>query len=343
VPDADLLKAAGAGVLRTKAGLERHTRRLLEDRRSEALATRFASQWLRLQDLEKIVPDYLHYPHYDGNLAESMRRETELFFDALVREDRNVLELLTADYGFINERLARHYAMPNIVGSEFRRVQLPENRRGILGQGSILTLTSVADRTSPVLRGKWIMEVLLGTPPPPPPPNVPDLEETSGVKGARLLSVRERMEEHRKNPACTSCHKVIDPLGLALENYDPTGAWRIKDNEMPVDPTGDLYDGTKLNGPADLRAALLKRQDVILQNFTENLLTYAIGRRVGHHDMPAIRAIVRGAGRSNNRMSAFILGVATSAPFRMNKTPADGERWTETKGTRPPTTDNRQR
>jgi cytochrome c551/c552 len=323
VPDAELLKAVRTGSLRTGAGLDRQVRRMLADPRSEALATRFAAQWLRLQDLEKIVPDYLHYPHYDGSLAESMKRETELFFHSVVREDRSVLDLLTADYSFVNERLARHYGIPNIVGADFRRVQLPENRRGILGHGSILTLTSVADRTSPVLRGKWIMEVLLGTPPPPPPPNVPDLEETSGIKGARLLSVRERMEEHRRNPACTSCHKVIDPLGLALENYDPTGAWRIKDNEMPVDPTGDLYDGTKLNGPADLRAALLKRHQVILLSFTENLMTYAIGRRVEYHDMPAVRTVVRDAARNNNRMSALILGVVNSAPFRMNKAGED--------------------
>ena len=323
VPDAELIKAAGTGALRTRAGVERQVRRMLDDPRSEALATRFAAQWLRLQDLAKITPDYLHYPDFDDTLAESMKRETELLFENLVREDRSVLDLLTADYGFVNERLARHYGMPGVVGSHFRRVQMPENRRGILGHGSILTLTSVSDRTSPVLRGKWIMEVLLGTPPPPPPPNVPDLEETSGIKGSRLLSVRERMEEHRKNPACTSCHKVIDPLGLALENYDPTGAWRIKDNEMAVDPTGDLYDGTTLNGPADLRAALLNRQDVILQTFTENLLTYALGRRVEHHDMPAIRAIVRDAARSNHRLSAFIFGVVNSTPFRMNKTGQD--------------------
>jgi hypothetical protein len=319
VPDRELLNAVGTGALRTTGGVERQVRRMLGDPRSEALATRFAAQWLRLQDLEKIAPDYLRYPHYDDTLAEAMKRETELFFDSLVREDRSVLDLLTADYSFVNERLARHYRIPNVVGSHFRRVQLPENRRGILGHGSILTLTSVADRTSPVLRGKWIMEVLLGTPPPPPPPNVPDLEETSAIKDARLLSVRERMEEHRKNPACTSCHKVIDPLGLALENYDPTGAWRIKDNEMPVDASGDLYDGTKLNGPADLRAALLARQDVMLLSFTENLMTYAIGRRVDYRDMPAVRAIVREAARNGNRMSAFMLGVVTSAPFRMNK------------------------
>jgi len=320
MPDTALLQAVGAGTLRTTPGLEKQVRRMLEDPRSETLATRFAGQWFRLQDLEKIIPDYLHFPDYDDTLAESMRRETELFFHSLVTEDRSVLDLLDADYSFINERIARHYRIPNVVGSHFRRVQLPESRRGILGHGSILTLTSVADRTSPVLRGKWIMEVLLGTPPPPPPPNVPDLEATSGVKGSRLLSVRERMEEHRKNPACTSCHKVIDPLGLALENYDPTGAWRIKDNEMPIDSSGDLYDGTKMTGPADLRSALLKHKDIVLLSFTENLLTYAIGRRVEPHDMPAIRAIVRNAGRNNYRMSAFILGVVNSAPFRMSKT-----------------------
>jgi hypothetical protein len=323
MPDRELLHAAGTGALRTPAGLERQVRRMLSDSRSEALATRFGAQWLRLQDLEKIVPDYLLYPNYDGNLAESMKRETELFFDSLVREDRSVLELLTADYSFINDRLARHYRIPNVVGGHFRRVQLPESRRGILGHGSILTLTSVADRTSPVLRGKWIMEVLLGTPPPPPPANVPDLEETRGIRGTRLLSVRERMEEHRKNPACTSCHKVIDPLGLALENYDATGAWRIKDNEMPVDATGDLYDGTKLDGPADLRTALLARQDVVLLSFTENLMTYALGRRVDYRDMPAVRAIVRAAARDGNRMSSFILGVVSSASFRMNKAGQD--------------------
>ncbi|MGH9350352.1 MAG: DUF1592 domain-containing protein [Vicinamibacterales bacterium] len=318
VPDAGLLEAARAGTLGTAAGLDGEVRRMLDDPRSEALATRFAGQWLRLQDLETIVPDYLHYPDYDDTLAESLRRETELFFHSLVREDRSVLDLIRADYSFINERIARHYRIPDVVGSHFRRVTLPENRRGILGHGSILTLTSVADRTSPVLRGKWIMEVLLGTPPPPPPPNVPDLEATSGVKGARLLSVRERMDEHRKNPACTSCHKVIDPLGLTLENYDPTGAWRIKDNEMPIDPTGDLYDGTALAGPADLRSALLKHQEVILLSFTENLMTYATGRRVEHQDMPAIRAIVREAARRDHRMSAFILGVINSPPFRMS-------------------------
>jgi mono/diheme cytochrome c family protein len=317
VPDADLLKAASLGALRTPAGLEKQVRRMLADRRSEALATRFAGQWLRLQDLEKIHPDYLLYPQYDDTLAQAMQRETELFFDSLVREDRPVLDLLTADYTFVNERLAKHYNIPNVTGSGFRRVQTPEYRRGIFGHGSILTLTSVADRTSPVQRGKWVMEVLLGSPPPPPPPNVPALDDVKAALGGKMLSTRERMEEHRKNPACTSCHRVIDPLGLALENFDATGAWRIKDNEVPVDAVGDLYDGTKMDGPAGLRQAIVKHGDVFLLSFTENLMTYALGRRVEYADMPAIRAILRDAARNDNRMSSFVLGVVNSGAFRM--------------------------
>jgi hypothetical protein len=248
-----------------------------------------------------------------------MQRETELFFDSIVREDRPVLDLLTADYSFVNERLAKHYNIPNVTGSDFKRVQLPEYRRGLFGQGSILTLTSVADRTSPVQRGKWVMEVLLGTTPPPPPPNVPAFDDTKATAGGKNLTTRERMEEHRKNPACTSCHKVIDPLGLALENFDATGAWRIKDNEVAVDSVGDLYDGTRMEGPAGLRQAIMKHSDVFLLSFTENLMTYALGRRVEYTDMPAVRAIVRDAGKSNNRLSSFVLGVVNSAAFRMAK------------------------
>ncbi|MCU1384763.1 MAG: hypothetical protein JWL71_3460 [Acidobacteria bacterium] len=318
-PDADLLKAASGGTLRTPVGLERQVRRMLADRRSSALSTRFAGQWLRLQDLEKIHPDYLLFPQYDDTLAQSMQRETELFFDSIVREDRPVLDLLTADYSFVNERLAKHYNIANVTGSDFKRVQLPEYRRGLFGQGSILTLTSVADRTSPVQRGKWVMEVLLGTTPPPPPPNVPALDDTKAAIGGKNLTTRERMEEHRKNPACTSCHKVIDPLGLALENFDATGAWRIKDNEVAIDSVGDLYDGTRMEGPAGLRQAILKHSDVFLLSFTENLMTYALGRRVEYTDMPAVRAIVRDAGKSNNRFSSFVLGVVDSAAFRMAK------------------------
>jgi hypothetical protein len=320
MPDAQLVKAAMQGTLKQPAVLDAQVRRMLADPRSEALATRFASQWLRLQDVDKTRPDPLLYPHWDHTLTESFIRETELFFDSLIREDRSVLDLLTADDTFVNERLAKHYGIPNVMGTAFRRVRMPDpHRRGILGHGSVLLLTSVADRTSPVMRGKWIMEVLLGTPPPPPPPNVPTLEETKAAVGAKLLSVRERMEEHRRNPACTSCHRVIDPLGLALENYDVTGAWRIKDNGVSVDPTGELYDGTKMDGPAGLRAALLKHKDAILLSFTESLMTYALGRRVEHFDMPTVRAIVRDAARNNYRISSFVTGVVTSAAFQMSK------------------------
>jgi hypothetical protein len=333
VPDAELIKAAASGALRTPAGLEKQVRRMLADRRSEALSTRFAAQWLRLQDLEKIHPDYLIFPQYDDSLAQSMRRETELFFDSVVRADRPVLDLLTADYSFIDERLAKHYGIPGVSGDAFRRVQLPEYRRGLLGQGSILTLTSVADRTSPVQRGKWVMEVLLGSPPPPPPPNVPALDETKATAAGKLLTTRDRMEEHRKNPACTSCHRVIDPLGLALENFDATGAYRIKDNEVPVDSVGDLYDGTKMDGPRGLQQALLKHADVVLLSFTENLMTYALGRRVEYTDMPAIRAIVRDAAKNDHRISSFVLGVVNSAAFRMAK-PSDAPQTTDAEASR---------
>src|SRR4051812_7034681 len=270
-PDADLLKAANAGALRTPPGLEKQVRRMLADKRADALSTRFAAQWLRLQDLEKIHPDVLLYPQYDDTLAQSMEKETELFFDSIVREDRPVLDLLTADYSFVNERLAKHYGIPNVTGNDFKRVQMPEYRRGLFGQGSILTLTSYADRTSPVQRGKWILEEMLGSPPPAPPANVPAFDDTKAVAGGKNLSTRERMEEHRKNPACTSCHKVIDPLGLTLENFDPTGVWPIKDNEVPVDSVGTLYDGTKMDGPAGLRQGLLNHSDIFLENFTEKM------------------------------------------------------------------------
>ncbi|OLE85218.1 MAG: hypothetical protein AUF76_01350 [Acidobacteria bacterium 13_1_20CM_2_65_9] len=319
-PDAELIKAATSGALRTQAGLEKQVRRMLADKRSDALSTRFASQWLRLQDLDKIFPDYLLYPQYDDTLAQAMRKETELFFDSIVRDDRGILDLVTADYTFVNERLAKHYGIPNVTGSEFRRVQTPEYRRGLLGQGSILTSTSVADRTSPVLRGKWVMDVLLGTPPPPPPPDVPALDDSvKANEGGKMLSTRQRMEEHRKNPTCNACHRFIDPLGLALDNFDVTGAWRVKDNEVAVDSVGDLYDGTTMNGPAGLRDALLKHQDMMLRSFTENLLTYALGRRVEYTDMPTVRAIVAGAAKNDNRFSSYVMGVVNSAAFRMVK------------------------
>jgi mono/diheme cytochrome c family protein len=321
IPDEELLKVAQAGQLSQPAVFDRQVRRMLADSRADALATRFASQWLRLQDVRQVRPDHHFYSHWDTTLSEAMVRETELFVASLLRDDRPITELLTADYTFVNERLAKHYGIANVVGSDFRRVSIPDpNRRGLLGQGSVLLLTSIADRTSPVLRGKWVMEVLLASPPPPPPPNVPSLDDSvKSNAGGKLLSTRERMEEHRKNPACTSCHRVIDPLGLALENFDATGAWRARDNGVTIDANGDLYDGTRMEGPAGLRAALLRHSDLIKLSFTESLMTYALGRRVEPFDLPTVRRIVADAGRQGDRLSAFILGVVKSPAFQMGR------------------------
>jgi len=322
-PDAALLKAAGQGRLAAPGALAKQARRLLATPHADALATRFGSQWLRLQDLEKVIPDPILYPYADQTLSLALKKETELFFNSIVREDRSVLELLTADYTYANQRVARHYGIPNVTGTEFRRVTLPADRRGLLGQGSILTLTSIAERTSPVQRGKWVMEVLLGSPPPPPPPNIPALEDTTATADSgRVLSVRERMEQHRSNPQCTSCHRVIDPLGLALENFDATGKWRIRDAGLHVDTKGQLFDGTAIEGPGGLRDALLRHQDVFLLSFTRNLMTYALGRRVEAFDMPALRRIIRDAEVQNYRISAFVNGIVESDAFRMAKLPA---------------------
>jgi hypothetical protein len=321
-PDEELEKFAREGNLSDPRVLEDQGRRMLRDPRSLALATRFAAQWLRLQDLSKMHPDVRSYPDFYEQLKQSMERETVLFFDSLVREDRSILDLLTADYTFLDERLARHYRIPGVYGGDFRRVSYPDGeRRGLLGHGSILTLTSQANRTSPVLRGKWVMEVFLGSPPPPPPPNVPLLEATAEAEDGRLLSVREQMEKHRSSPACQSCHTVIDPLGLALENFDATGAFRIKDNGVPIDPSGELYDGTTLKGPEDLRQALVSHSTSFIRTFTENLMAYALGRRVEYYDMPAIRTIEREAAANGNRMSSFILGVVRSPAFGMKTAP----------------------
>jgi hypothetical protein len=318
IPDQQLLDVAAGGGLADPAVFDSEVRRMLADPRAEALASRFAAQWLRLQDLDKVDPDALSFPYFDHYLAEAMHRETELLFSHIVREDRSVLELLTADYTFVNERLARHYGIPGVNGPDFQRVAYPdEHRRGLLGHGSILTLTSHGNRTSPVLRGKWVLEVFLGSPPPPPPDDVPDLEETGDSVGGRFLSVAEQLAEHRKNPACSSCHNVIDPIGLALDNFDVTGAWRIKDRGVGVDASGELYDGTPLNGPADLQQALLDRSDVFVTYFTESLMAYALGRRIEYYDMPAVRRIVRQAEDDDFRISAFVRGVASSAAFRM--------------------------
>ena len=321
-PDQQLVGLAERGRLSNSKEFERQVRRMLADPRAEALATRFAAQWLRLQDLEDIHPDALSYPYFDQTLAEAMHRETELFFSHLIEQDRPVLELLTADYTFVNERLARHYGVPGIIGPEFRKMSYPdETRRGLLGHSGILMMTSHADRTSPVLRGKWVLEVLLGSPPPPPPPDVPAFEEVDEAVEGRFLTVRERMEQHRVNPACRSCHVVIDPIGLALENFDVTGAWRIRDGGNMVDPVSELYDGTPLAGPEDLRNALLSRPEVFYRVFTENLMAYALGRRVEYYDMPTIRTIVKEAGEDGYKLSAFILGVVKSAAFTSAKAP----------------------
>ena len=333
-PDEELLKLAAEDQLSRPGAMRAQVRRMLADPRADALSTRFAGQWLRLQELDRVTPDPIRFPYADQTLARAFKRETELFFDSLVREDRSLLDLLTADYTFVNERVARHYGIANVTGLDFRRVSLPEHRRGILGHGSVLTLTSIADRTSPVMRGKWVMEVLLGTPPPPPPPNVPAFEETPGVAGGRALTVRERMEEHRRNPSCTSCHRVIDPLGLALENFDATGKWRTKDGGALIDASGQLFDGAAINGAADLRAAVLRHQDAFVLSFTENLMTYALGRRLEASDMPAVRKIISGAAGQNFRMSAFLGGIVDSLAFTSART--RDQRVTETSEPRLP-------
>ena len=323
-PDAELFALAAEGGLSEPSVLTTQVTRMLTDPRSEALASRFAAQWLRLGDVDDILPDAILYPYYDHTLGDAFVRETELFFDSLVREDRSVLDLLTADYTFVNERLARHYGIPNVIGTHFRRVRLPDHRRGILGHGSMLVSTSVANRTSPVMRGKWVMEVLLGSPPPPPPPNVPQLEETEATTDGALLTVRERMEQHRRSPACASCHRMIDPIGLALENFDVTGRWRIKDSGAPIDASSELYDGTPMDGPAGLRDALLGRKEAVLLSFTENLMTYALGRGVEPADMPTVRQVIRAAASDDYRLSAFVFGIVESPAFQMNTLAASG-------------------
>ena len=317
-PDAELRQAASNGSLLDDRVLEMQVLRMLTDLKAEALGPRFAGQWLRLQDLDNIHPDVRLQPDFHQQLADAMRRETEVFFNSLVRDDRSVLDLYAADYTYVNERLAKHYGIPGVSGEEFRRVTYNDDtRRGVLGHASILTLTSHAGRTSPVLRGKWVMEVLLGTPPPPPPPGIPDLEEVEDAANGRMLTTRERMEQHRASPTCNSCHRFMDPIGLALDNLGVTGKWRTRENGSPLDTRGELYDGTPIAGPADLRRALLNRPIPLIRTFTENLLAYALGRRVEHFDQPTVRAIARAAEADGYRMSAFILGVVKSDAFRM--------------------------
>jgi hypothetical protein len=325
-PDEELLRVARSGELSRSPVLHEQALRMLRDPRSEALATRFAAQWLRLQDLDKVSPDAFWFPNYSRQLMESMKRETEIFFDRLVREDRSFLELVNADYTYVNERLAAHYGIPGVVGEQFRKVSYPsDQRKGILGHGSVLVQTSLGNRTSPVLRGKWVMEVLMGTPPPPPPPGIPDLEETKGSRPGGMLTTRERLEMHRANPTCASCHDLIDPIGLALDNFDVTGRWRIRENGVPLDTRSTYYDGTPIETPADLSASLLKRPIPLVRQFTESLMAYALGRRVDHRDQPTVRAIAADAEANGYRMSSFILGVISSEAFRSKQVQEETE------------------
>jgi hypothetical protein len=318
-PDDELLKIAAQGKLHQHAVLEQQVKRMLADERAEALVDNFAEQWLFLRNLKNSSPDPQIFPDFDDNLRQAMREETKLFFQSVVREDRSAMDLLNADYTFVNERLARHYGIPNVYGSQFRRVTLtsaPDSdaRRGLLGQGSILTVTSYPNRTSPVQRGKWILTNLLGIPPTPPPPNVPPLKENGDGKP---LSLRERMEQHRADSVCAGCHKVMDPIGFALENFDGVGQWRTIDDGSPIDPSGTLYNGTKVDGPVLLRKMLSDHPDVFVGVTTEKLLTYALGRGVQYYDMPAVRKIVREAGAQDFHFSSLVLGTVESVPFEM--------------------------
>src|SRR5580658_743970 len=315
VPDEQLLNLATQGKLKDPAILEQQVKRMLADRKSQALVDNFAEPWLFLRNLKNSAPNLDAFPDFDDNLREAMREETKLFFSSIIHEDRNVMDLMTADYTFVNERLARHYGIPNVYGSQFRRVTLTaEDRRGLLGQGSILTVTSYPNRTSPVQRGKWILTNLLGIPPTPPPPNVPTLKENGDGKP---LSLRERMEQHRADPVCAGCHKVMDPIGFALENFDAVGQWRTSDDGSPIDPSGTLYNGAKVDGPVALRNMLAGRPDVFVGVTTEKLLTYALGRGIQYYDMPAVRKIVHDASAQNLRWSALVLGVVESVPSEM--------------------------
>jgi mono/diheme cytochrome c family protein len=316
IPDEPLLDAAARGALKNEQELARQVRRMLADPRSEALAKNFAGQWLYLRTIEGSLPNVYLFPNFGENLRQDFRRETELFFDSIVRENRSLLDLLTADYTFVNERLAHHYNIPHIYGSQFRRVTIAdENRRGLLGHGSILTVTSLADRTTVVGRGKWILENLLGAPPPAPPPDVPPLGESK--PGGKVLTLRERMQQHRANPVCASCHARMDPLGFALENFDATGQWRTMEAGAPIDVSAELPDGTRFEGPAGLRKMLLGQSDQVATATTEKLLTYALGRGLGYYDLPAVRKIVRSAGADGYKFQSVILGVVNSVPFRM--------------------------
>jgi hypothetical protein len=316
IPDDELLDLADKGTLVNPKVLDAQVQRMLADPRAETLTTNFASQWLLIRNLATVRPGENYALNWDETLRRSMQRETELFIDSIVRENRPAIEMLTADYTFLNERLARHYGMTGVQGSHFRRVALPADspRRGLLGHGSILTVTSPAIRTSPVIRGKWVLNNILGAPPPDPPPNVPALSEQRTQ--TRAPTMRERMAQHRNNPACSACHTMIDPAGFALENFDATGKWRIVDESFnPIDATGALPDGRKFDGVAELRAALAARPERFVNTMTEKLLTYALGRGLEYYDMPAVRKILEDAAPDGYRMHAIVAGVVKSYPF----------------------------
>jgi mono/diheme cytochrome c family protein len=315
IPDEELLKLAVDGKLRQPAVLERQTKRMLADPKARALVTNFANQWLFLRELKNANPDVTIFPDFDDNLRQAFQRETEMLFESVMREDRSVLDLLDSDYTFVNERLAKHYGISNIYGPDFRRVPVPSDaRRGLLGHGSLQLVTSNPNRTSPVMRGKWILENLIGTAAPTPPPDVPPLEEKPT---ATAKSVRERIEQHRASPACAGCHKIMDPIGLAMENFDAIGRWRTTDEGVDIDASGQLVDGTRLDGPTSLRKAMLDRQDVFIAALTEKLMMYGVGRETKYYDMPAVRAVMRDAAKNRYRFSDLVLGVVKSAPFRM--------------------------
>jgi mono/diheme cytochrome c family protein len=318
IPDEELLTLAEQKKLKDPVVLDAQIRRMLASTKSQALVSNFAGQWLYLRNLQSARPDNKIFPDFDDNLRQAFRKETEMLFESIIREDHNVMDLLTADYTFVNDRLASHYGMPHIYGSHFRRVHVKEPaRRGLLGQGSILTVTSYPNRTSPVLRGKWILENLMGTPPPVPPPNVPPFPENE--EGAKPRPIREILEEHRRNPACASCHAVMDPLGFSLENFDAVGEWRTKDRSGPIDPSGVLADGTKVDGPLALRQALLKQPERFVHTMTEKLLIYALGRGLEHYDMPVVRAIVHDAAKQDYKFSALVFNIVRSTPFQMKR------------------------
>ena len=323
MPDDELLTLAEQGRLREPAMLEKQVRRMVADPKSAELIENFAGQWLNLRALDTVPPNPSVYPDFDDNLRDAFRREVELLFDSIVHEDRSVLDLLNADYTFVDERLARHYGIPNVYGSRFRRVTLGPDldmRRGLLGKGALMSVTSQATRTSPVTRGKVFLETFLGVSPPIPPPNVPMIKPPAqdNTGNAKEPTMRERMEMHHVNPSCASCHSLFEPIGLALENFDGVGAWRLKDEGQPIDPTGVLANGTKIDGVASLRDVLMQNSEQFVRVVAEKLLTYALGRGVEDQDMPLVRSIVRDAAAGDYRFSTLVLGVVKSAPFQNN-------------------------